>query len=434
MPEGASVLRRAAERNPRLIEAAFDLHRDGAVPANSWLIDLDAVADNATVLSSRAEAMGLRTYLMTKQFNRNPFVAAVAMSRGLGPAVAVDAHCARVLHRFGVRVGHVGHLNQIPPRWLDLVLAMEPEVVTVYTVEMAERVSAAARRAARVQPVLLRVWARGDSLFAGQEGGFEEVEVAAAAARIEALEGVSVAGVTAFPCVHYNFGEGHPSAPRLTPNAHTVSRSSAVLADVLGRPVEQINMPGNTSSETMALLAGAGATHVEPGHGLLGTTANHLFGTSLPEIPAYTYVSEVSHDFDGRVYAFGGGLWRQGPSSISGEGPLKAFVGSADCSPAEVLPIEQIIDYHMVIDTTAPAHVGATVVSSFYSQMQMTRAYVVPVSGVSTGRARVEGVFDWATNMLDERYQPVRCDVVADRANELAERYRAASPSRPAEG
>ena len=44
----------------------------------------------------------------------------------------------------------------------------------------------------------------------------------------------------------------------------------------------------------MAALAAGGATQLEPGHGLTGTTPLHA-RTALPERPAMLYLTEVSH-------------------------------------------------------------------------------------------------------------------------------------------
>jgi hypothetical protein len=37
----------------------------------------------------------------------------------------------------------------------------------------------------------------------------------------------------------------------------------------------------------------------------------------------------------------------------------------------------------------------------------MTRTYIVPVSGISTGEPEAHGIFDVGTHMLDEDYNPV---------------------------
>ncbi len=86
-------------------------------------------------------------------------------------------------------------------------------------------------------------------------------------------------------------------------------RATDLLQHKLAIEIKQINAPGNTSSETLPVPAKKGATHVESGHGLLGTTPNHIFKPNLPERPTYVYLAEVSHFVDGEAYAFGGGLW-----------------------------------------------------------------------------------------------------------------------------
>ncbi|CAA9476611.1 MAG: Protein containing an Alanine Racemase Domain, partial [uncultured Solirubrobacteraceae bacterium] len=349
-----TLLRRVAERNPRLIEAAFRLHRDRVVPPNSWIIDLDAIAHNADALSAKARDLGLTTYVMTKQYNRNPFVTHVALKRGLDKAVAVDIHGARVMHRFGIPIGNVGHLNQVPWREMGAAIAMRPDVITVYSVENARQISQAAVAAGVEQDVMVRPIAEGDVFFPGQEGGFPEEDIVAAAAEIERLPNVRVVGVTSFPCVRYNFGEPGRTTPVANPNLATIVRVAERLRDELGLEITQINAPGNTAVETMELLAEGGATHVEPGHGLLGTTPNHLFDGSLAEIPSYVYLSEVSHHYSGRAYAFGGGFWSELAGFLTEadgtEPTLQALVGSdLDRLMSTVLeyePLEQIIDYH----------------------------------------------------------------------------------------
>ena len=61
-------LQRLVERNPRLLETAIDLHQDGRIPPNTWVIDVDVIAENARVLASEAGRLGLTTYLMSKQY------------------------------------------------------------------------------------------------------------------------------------------------------------------------------------------------------------------------------------------------------------------------------------------------------------------------------------------------------------------------------
>ena len=119
-------LERIRQRNPQLLQAVTKLHQEGSLPANTWVIDLDVIAENAAILSRAARESGLHTYVMTKQYARNPLVTRVAIDRGLGAPVAVDVQCAKMLQRYGIPIGHVGHLNQIPRHEIADALAMKP--------------------------------------------------------------------------------------------------------------------------------------------------------------------------------------------------------------------------------------------------------------------------------------------------------------------
>ncbi len=55
-----------------------------------------------------------------------------------------------------------------------------------------------------------------------------------------------------------------------------------------------MNAPGVTSTPVLQLLADAGATQVEPGHGFTGTTPLHMV-MDLVERPAMVYLTEISH-------------------------------------------------------------------------------------------------------------------------------------------
>ncbi|MDB5058768.1 MAG: YhfX family PLP-dependent enzyme [Chloroflexi bacterium] len=409
-------LQRLIDRNPRLLEAAIELQQSGRIPPNTWVIDLDAVAENARLLAAEAKRLGLRTYVMSKQYARNPYVSVVALANGLNKMVAVDVQCSLLLRRYGIPVGHMGHLNQIPRHLVADMVAMRPEVITVYNAEHARWIDAAATAQGVRQDVLMRVIAPGDIFFDGQEGGVPEEDVAAVAHAIGRLSHVRLVGVTSFPCVRYN---PLPSDPRAeaTPNFHTILRAAAILRGV-GIAVTQINAPGNTSSFTMAMLAEHGATHVEPGHGLLGTTPHQIYVDGLPERPTYAWVTEISHHVGDRAYAFGGGLF----SDMKRPGfQDQALVGSswseALHNPVDhVQDIDQLIDYHAILHPGNRCRVGDSAVFGFRPQMQMTRSYIAPVSGLSSTRTikevRVHYLFDHATTALDDRYNPVDLTVV----------------------
>lgn len=405
-------LQRLVERNPGLMAAAVELHQSGRIPPNTWVIDLDAIADNARSLAAEARRLGLTTYVMSKQYARNPYVTFVAIAHGLYKTVAVDMPGALQMRRYGIPVGHIGHLEQIPKHLVADAVAMRPDVITVYNVDHARWIEAAAAGQGIVQDLLMRVYAPGDVFFPGQEGGFPEETVTRAATAIQALPHVRIVGVTAFPCVAYNANPDDPPA-QPTPNFHTILRAAETLRR-LGVEIAQINAAGNTSTMTMSMLAEMGATHVEPGHGLLGTTPTHAFRGDLPERPTYTYVSEISHHVADQAYAYGGGLFQD----IYQPGyTARALVGStweaARDNPVDYHhDIEQIIDYHAVLSPGSRCTAGDTVLFGFRTQMQMTRSYVAPIFGVSTGDIQLPYLFDHANTALDADYNPVNPDDV----------------------
>ncbi|MDB4895942.1 MAG: amino acid racemase [Firmicutes bacterium] len=393
-------LSRLIERNPALLKTAVAWHQEHRIPTNTYLIDLDTIRDNARILAAAKREHGLETYLMTKQHGRNPLVNLVALQEGLHATVNVDIQCVRINARYGVPIGHVGHLNQIPRGDMDFVLGTDPEVWTVFSIEHAEFISAAAARRGRVQDIMLRVYRDGDVFFPGQEGGFPFDGLIAAARRIMALPNVRIMGVVSFPCFRYNLTSSDLAEP--SPNMATLVAAAAKLRAELGLEITQINAPGNTSSQTFPILKANGATHVEPGHGLLGTTPNHRFRDGLPERPAYCYVSEITHIYEGMGYAHGGGLFQD---IYDKNFQYKALVGSdpekALANQVTYKRVEQIIDYHAPLLEGDRCRVGDTVLMGFRSQFQMTRSWVGVVTGLSKGKPELAGLFDHAAHMLD---------------------------------
>jgi predicted amino acid racemase len=414
-------LDRIRQRNPGLIRAATMLHQTGSIPANSWVIDLDVIAENAAILAESARANGLRTYVMTKQHGRNPFVTRVAMDRGLGAPVAVDVQCAKTLHRYGIPIGHIGHLNQIPKHEIMDGVKMRPEVFTVFNFEMAQAVSEAAARLGRVQAIMLRVVGKNDVFFEGQEGGIPEVDLDKTARRIGSLGNVEIVGTVSFPCIRYNPTPDIKVEP--TPNMDTIVRAAEGLKK-MGFGITQINAPGNTSSQTLEIIAKAGGTHAEPGHGLLGTTPNHAFLEGLPERPSYVYLSEISHYVGEKAYCFGGGFWQDiyNPNFIP-----RAVVGNDPETIVDRLvkaeSKKQIIDYHGILESKEGLKIGDTVIFGFRTQMQMTRSQVAVLQGVQSGKPQVVGLFDHAGTMIDRDRVPVAISEVVKSIESVAKTY-----------
>src|SRR5580693_7760589 len=99
-------------RNPRLIEAAIALHQSGELPANTYVIDLDAVEDNARAISTKADSLGLTVMAMTKQMGRNESFCRAVMRGGIARSVAVDLECALATKRAGMELGMSATLSR----------------------------------------------------------------------------------------------------------------------------------------------------------------------------------------------------------------------------------------------------------------------------------------------------------------------------------
>ena len=389
-----NLLRR---RNPNFLETVAALHCEGRLPANTYAIDLDVVGRNATAFVAETSRLGLTPFAMTKQIGRNPDVSKVLVESGITHAVGVDLQCSIAAASGGLKIGHLGHLVQIPRHEADIAAALEPLFWTVFNEAKAKEAGAAALRRGRVQDVLLRVVQDGDRFYAGHEGGFPLEGIVAAADLIDAIPGVRFAGITTFPATLFDRDSQTVGA---TPNRSTLTAALGLLA-AAGRTGIQVNAPGTTSISVLEALAQAGATQVEPGHGLTGTTPAHAV-SDLIEEPAIAYVSEVSHLWNDRAYVFGGGLY---VDPVLGGVETSAMVvapGAADVAGIEPLPVEmpapQAIDYYATIPLRGRTDiaVGDTVLFGFRPQVFVTRALTAAISGVSTGTPRVEGI--WAAD------------------------------------
>jgi predicted amino acid racemase len=128
-------LKSLIKRNPRFIETAITLHQAGELPANSYILDLDTMKDNARIMADEAGKLGLKVYAMSKQFGRNPEAFHALAAGGIDSYVAVDMACARPIHKAGYRVGHIGHLVQIPKSEALAAAKMKPDYWTVFSHE-----------------------------------------------------------------------------------------------------------------------------------------------------------------------------------------------------------------------------------------------------------------------------------------------------------
>ena len=378
-------------RNPRLIEAAIALHQSGQLPANTYVIDLDAVEDNARAISTRADSLGLTVMAMTKQMGRNESFCRAVMRGGIARSVAVDLECALATKRAGMELGHLGHLVQIPKWEADSAARLSPAWWTVFNAEKAAEAAAASERLGREQPLLARIRDENDQFYRGHEGGFSASDVVAVAAALDKIPGGRFAGITTFPALLFDAAS---RTVKPTPNLATLRQASETLARFGHKRIE-INAPGTTSSLTLEGLAEAGATQVEPGHGLTGTTPLHV-SDDLPETPAVVYLTEISHLSGGEAFCFGGGLY---VDPVFTDYQVRAIVAQEPRTDDRALraveiPTPDAIDYYGMIDAAGPTKPkpGDSVVFGFRPQAFVTRAFVAGVSGLLGGKPVVESI------------------------------------------
>lgn len=382
-------------RNKPLLHAAARLHQTGKLPPNTYVLDLETIESNATSLSAEANKLGLKSFAMTKQIGRNPDALSATRRGGISEIVGVDLECAVAAARSGMTVGHIGHLVQIPRSQAPTAAQFRPRFWTAFSIEKAREAGAAARDAGYVQDILVRIVGEDDHFYQGHEGGVPADDVLQIADQIDLIEGARFAGITTFPATLYNPAQRKVQS---TPNLSTLTAALQRL-NRSGREGVEVNAPGTTSTAMLEHLASAGATQVEPGHGLTGTTPWHAV-QDLVESPAIAYVSEVSHLWNDRAYVFGGGLYVDpvlpGGTTQATIVPSKGSLEDAITLPVE-LPAPDAIDYYATIPTLGNSvSPGDTVLFGFRPQVFVTRGLTAGIAGVAAGAPAVEGI--WASN------------------------------------
>lgn len=380
-------LRKLQAKNPELISQAVKFYSENKIQVNSYVIDLDAVESNSEIITAEAQKWGLNVYAMTKQFGRNPEIANRIAKAGISKFVAVDPWEALVLAKAGLKLGHVGHLVQIPEQMLPEVIQYRPEVITVFSYEKALSVHQAAEEMGIVQPILLKVTASGDKIYEGQQGGVEEKDWLRTVDGILKLTHVKLVGLTSFPCFLYQ--EEHGQIEEM-PNMETLRRAKAKIEAEFGILLPHMNAPSANTATSMELVAKAGGTHCEPGHALLGTTPLHAV-SDQPEKPAILYITEVSHIYQGKAYTFFGGYYRR---SHMRELALFSSLGEEKgIFRAEEMDAESI-DYYGSFNASKQVRTGDICIYAFRTQIFTTRSQVVLLDGLSQGKGRIAGIYD----------------------------------------
>ncbi|MEH7336299.1 YhfX family PLP-dependent enzyme [Neobacillus drentensis] len=367
------------KRNPGLIQAAVKLHQEGKIPANTYVIDVDSLEDNVRKLSQTAKEHGLNLYYMSKQIGRSGFVGKIIEQSGIERAVAVDIDEAFELKKQDCHIGNIGHIVQPgKSQWEEVLTKLQPEIVTLFSVEKGRQLSEAAEKLGLVQDVILRVIRQSDMVYPGQFGGFLLDQLEDSLDELLQLKGIRVIGITSFPVLQIN---GEKNNFDFTSNMETIQLARKILENK-GITVTHVNAPSATSCHTIPMLKEYGVTHGEPGHALTGTTPLHAYKEDLPEVPAMVYVSEISHMDEKHAYTIAGGFY---PRSNM-ENALYGSNGTETLEqPAKVDCVSpENIDYYGCLKREKNMKVADTVVYAFRTQIFVTRAHVAFVRNVNS--------------------------------------------------
>lgn len=376
------------ETNKNLINVSFDLHQKGLILPDSYVIDVDAFIDNATKIYNEAKKRNIDVYFMLKQVGRNPILAKELVKIGYKGAVVVDFKEAQVMMRHNIPIANLGHLVQTPKALLQSVVDYGCHYYTVFSIDKIRDLNECAKKSNKKIKIMLKVVGQDDMIYSGQTAGFRLEVLDEVIPQIKQFENVEIKGITSFPCFLYNEEKGVICA---TENFNTLMKAKEILK-AHGIDVENVNAPSASSVAAIQAMERFEVNSIEPGHGLTGTTPLHA-KKECAENPCVVYVSEISHNFDGLGYCYGGGHYRRGHVE-------NALVGKmlTESKKVKVIPpTDESIDYYFGLDEECK--VSDTVVMSFRFQVFVTRANVCLVYGIQSGKAELRGTY---TSLGDE--------------------------------
>ncbi len=370
-------LEKTLRENKKLIDYSIMLHQKGKILPDTYVLDVDTILKNAKTMLEEANKCGIKLYYMTKQIGRNPIIAKKLETLGFAGAVVVDYKEALIMIENNIKIGNVGHLVQVPKQILRKILMHKPEVITVFSSQIAVEINAICQELQLKQDIVLKVVdIDKDIIYDAQLGGFSLENLETEIAKLKKLKAINIVGVTSFPVLLL---EKETSEIKTTPNYETLQSAIKIL-NANNINVSHVNMPSSTSTATISKLAKIGATHGEPGHGLTGTTPAHV--TDNNELPAMVYVSEISHQFGKNSYCYGGGYYRR---SL-----LKTALVNHELIET-INPQNESIDYY--IGLKGKFNYGDTVIMNFRTQIFVTRSQIALVEGLTTDTPHLLGVY-----------------------------------------
>lgn len=372
-------LHQLLKSNPALLQYAKELHENGTIMPDTYLIDVDTVLDNARRMLECAKEQDVELLFMLKQLGRNSYLAKKLIEIGYTGAVVVDFKEAQVMLDHHIPLGNVGHLVQIPTHQLRRIIASQPNEITVYSFEKIKQIQEIAKDLNIHVSITLKVLQHQDVIYESQKGGFFLDDLHELVMLCKSFTHVHMEGVTAFPCFLYDEDKKEMQE---TANAHTVVSAKKILEE-LGCTIKHVNMPSATCLKTLPMIHALGGNQAEPGHAFSGTTPFHQHHQDYEKI-AYVYVSEVAHQVDNRSYVYGGGYYRRGH--------LQHVLVNDEILTAYPIA-DSAIDYHIEIDK-GKSLIGDCALFCFRTQMFVTRSDIVLVEGLSTQSPHIVGRYD----------------------------------------
>ncbi|MDR2008412.1 MAG: alanine racemase [Alphaproteobacteria bacterium] len=364
-------------RNKKFINTVQNFYNGGLLEPDTYVIDMDALLQNAQHILNAAQQNNIELFFITKQLGFNPVIARELVQLGYGGAVCVDFREADRMLQNNIPLKHCGHLVQIPKLYLEKIVP-SVEYITVYSLAKAQEINTVAESHKKIQKIFLKVYNDGDTFYLGQYGGFHISELPILVAELRKLSNIEIAGLTTFPAFLYN---SNSKKIEPTPNVATMQQAKAILEE-LGIKIDVLNMPSSTCVANMSQTKALGGNQAEVGHGLTGTTPLHAADFSQPEIPAILYLSETSHNWGGKSYFYGGGYYAR--SHLK-----NALVGDS-LKMVEKFP-DDTIDYYLNLQEEVA--VSRSVITCFRTQIFTTRSKVVLVSGVQECNPKIVGVY-----------------------------------------
>lgn len=370
------------KRNRKLIDYAFQEDKEEIIYPNTYLLDLDTIVANGKMMIEEANLYNIDLFFMTKQLGRNPLICKKLMDIGYKGAVVVDFQEAVIMMENQIPIAHAGHLVQVPDQMIERLLTYGVGMVTIFSIEKAIKINEVAKKIGIIQSICLKFYEEDDFIYPGQNGGFPIAEIEEKLNELQQLKHIKVTTLTTFPCYLYdeNIKEILP-----TKNLDTMKRASTIVEKILGYPM-RLNMPSGNQTTLLKNIANSGGNSAEPGSALIGMTPNNIENKAL-EQPAMIYVTEISHNFKGHGYCFGGGSYPRGEMDV-------ALVGEeyANAKRIEIVkPSAENIDYY--IELEKEAKVGDKVLMLYRTQIFVTRSNVAVISGLDNNQPKIEGIY-----------------------------------------